>query len=109
MNAPDYLVWLVLPAFVVWVVTVADMATRPGVTSGARALWILATTFLFPVALVWYLVRPVDVLPVVRLDAPDPTDDRAVLAGLVDARSRGDLDAASYRDALDDLLEQETR
>ncbi len=109
MNAPDYLVWLVLPALVVWVATVADMATRPGIDAGARAAWILATTFLFPVALLWYLVRPVEVLPVVRLDEPDPADPRAVLAGTVDARARGELDRDSYEATLTDLFEQETR
>lgn len=107
MNAPDHLVWLVLPAFVVWVVTVADIATRPGIGPAARGLWILATTLLFPVALVWYLVRPVDVIPSVRLDAPDPADPRAVLAGAADARSRGEVDRASYENTLTGLFEQD--
>lgn len=100
MNAPDYLIWLVVPALAVWVVTVIDMATRHGLGPVARGSWIVATTFFFPVALLWYLVRPVGGLDVLRLDAPDPDDPRAMLAAAVDARSRDALEESVYETTL---------
>lgn len=100
-SAPAW--FFVLPAVVVWLVVLSDIATRQGLTGRARLAWAVAVTAFFPTALVWLLLRPTgDPLSrsVARLDEADP---RVRLAELVVRHDRGeiaDADFARERDAL---------
>ncbi len=104
MSQPDYLVWVVLPALVVWVATVADIATRRGLSRRGRLLWVVAITLVFPLTLLWYLLRPVGTPEPLRLDLAGPGDARVELARLVVARSRGALGTDAYERRLSALL-----
>ena len=94
---------LVVPAFVVWLLVVADIVTRPGVRGLWRAGWLVAVTLLLPLALVWLLVRPTGDPIRAALDQLDPADPRVRLVDLVarhDDGLVGDATFAQDRDAL---------
>jgi hypothetical protein len=95
---------VLVPVVVAWVYTVVDIVRRPGVRRGGRVGWLVAVT-LVPLAMVlWMLARPVALQRRV-LAATLPSDDpRSLLVDLVEARDRGDVDAAAYTSGLRAVL-----
>jgi hypothetical protein len=49
---------IVLPLLVIWAVVAADIARQPGWGPGRRAGWIIACTAVWPMLLVYLLIRP---------------------------------------------------
>ncbi len=100
MTIPDYVWWILLPAMVVWGITVIDVLTRPGLRRLHRVAWVLAVTVVFPTALVWLLVRPVAAPAPVAVDDAASGDRRIRLTALVLARQRGQIAQAEYQQQL---------
>jgi hypothetical protein len=49
---------VVVPLLVVWLVVLVDVLRQPAMSGGRKALWVLACTLVWPVQIVYLLVRP---------------------------------------------------
>ena len=102
----DGLFWLlVVPAIVMWLYVVVDIAIRPGVGRLARVVWVAAVTVALPAALLWLLVRPTGDPVRARLAQIDASDPRAQLVDLVQDHDAGRVDDATFERRRDDLLQ----
>lgn len=104
MQTDEVIFWfLVIPAIVVWVGVVVDIARRRGLTLTSRVAWVASVTLLLPTALVWLLVRPAGDPMAEASTRGDPDDPQEALVALVVAHDVGDVDDATFarrRDAL---------
>jgi hypothetical protein len=103
-STPLYVWGLVVPAILVWAVTVLDVLRRPGLSNTGRLAWVVAVTVVFPTALAWHLIRPVAPPAPVPLGLLDSQDRRVQLVQLVLARRRGEVEAEHYHQGLARLL-----
>ena len=101
----DGLFWLlVVPALVMWLYVVVDVAIRPGVGRLARVAWVAAVTIALPAALLWLLVRPTGDPVRARLAQIDANDPRVQLVDLVQDHDAGRVDDATFQRRRDELL-----
>ena len=103
---PTYLIWLIIPAVVVWAITVIDILSRPGLHGLLRLGWASAVTLVFPTALAWYLIRPLTTPAPQTLDQLDSPDPQRRLVSTVVARTIGTIDDATYAYTLTSILPQ---
>lgn len=54
-----YLLVIVLPLFVVWVLAVVDIVGQPRMSRRAKWVWVLMCSLVWPVLVVYFLTRPV--------------------------------------------------
>lgn len=99
--------WFVgVPLFIVWVITLLDIARHSG-SPQRKILWSLACTVVWPVIIAWYLLRPT---PGRLAAASHQTDDRrqeAVSAVL--ARSNGQISGDEFRERMQQLAAEDPK
>jgi uncharacterized membrane protein (UPF0182 family) len=57
-RAVATLLIVVVPALVIWLVVLVDVLRQPARSGRWKALWVLACTLVWPVQIVYLLVRP---------------------------------------------------
>lgn len=105
MSAGSGLPWAVVlfvlvPLALVWLVVLVDIARQPRIPTARKLLWALGCTAVWPVQVLYLLVRPQQGRAERELDRHDPH------ARLVDAaldREAGRIDAAAFARVAADL------
>lgn len=95
---------LTIPVFVVWLIVLLDIAVRGDLRAWSKVAWVAAVTLLWPLLILYLLLRPVDGRlqsdAAVRRRKPDP-HQRLVVAVL--DHEAGLSTEAEYRALKDDL------
>ncbi|HEX6886680.1 MAG TPA: hypothetical protein VF143_01130 [Candidatus Nanopelagicales bacterium] len=85
---------VLVPMLVVWMIVVVDVLRQPRMSPARKALWILACSLVWPVQILYLLLRPQQG----RIERePVRTDAHAQLVTTVLEREAGLLDGADYR------------
>jgi hypothetical protein len=85
---------VVVPLLAVWVIVVVDVVRQPRMSGARKALWIAACSAVWPVQIVYLLLRPQQA----RIERePVRTDAHAQLVGAVLEREADLLDEEHYR------------
>lgn len=82
---------IVLPLLLIWVFVIVDVLRQPRVSRLRRAVWIVACTLVWPMMIVYLLVRPTQGRAVPHGSGTDRTDPHARLVEAVLAHEQGRL------------------
>ena len=106
VDAGAYLLVIVLPLFVVWVLAVVDIAGQPRMSRRAKWAWVLLCSLVWPMLVVYFLTRPVQGR-IERAESRAYPHARLVDAAL--AREEGRIDEAQLAAVVADLRTQQAR
>jgi hypothetical protein len=59
VSTGAYVVVIVIPLFVVWVIAVVDVVRQPHMSTRVRWVWVLTFSVVWPLLIVYLLTRPV--------------------------------------------------
>lgn len=95
-----FVIVVLVPVLAIWLIVVVDVLRQPGLSPRRRALWIAACTLVWPVQILYLLLRPQQG----RIERePVRSDRQAQLVAAVLDHEAGRLDDAAYAAALRSL------
>jgi len=94
---------IVLPALVVWIILLVDIATSSRLAIPWRIGWMIAITIFFPIGLLWLLVRPSGGFARQYGDRVGNDDPGQKLIDLISEREEGAVSDADFTQRFRDL------
>lgn len=94
---------IVLPALVVWIILLVDIATSSRLAPIWRIGWMIAITIFFPLGLLWLLIRPSGGFARQHGNRVAHDDPGQLLLDLIDDRERGLITDTDFAERFSEL------